>query len=392
MKHEKLKSLLRSYFDNTISDADCVELLSYMDKHPHEVERAVDETLPADDTGPKFSEQQAQDVLSRIKADGRFVTVLQPPVIKFYQRRWLQVAAILLVILTAVIVVLNKNNTPANIAENIIQKPIVPGSNKAMLTLANGQTVVLDSASNGVIAGAGNNNVVKKNDGELVYQPGENAANNRIPIYNILTTPKGGEYRVTLSDGTKVWLNAASSLSYPQEFTGNERKVKLTGEAYFEVAKNKSKPFYVMVNDVQVRVLGTHFNISGYTDDGRVTTTLIEGAVQVSKYKVVSSLMPGQKAVVNNSSADIVVSSADVSDAVAWKNGYFTFNEEDITGIMKKVSRWYDVEVVYEGAVSNEKFGGTFYRSKSINELLDYLRRIGNISFKISGRRIIVMK
>ncbi|RYY37743.1 MAG: FecR family protein [Sphingobacteriaceae bacterium] len=394
MNHERLKSLLRSYFNNTIGEADCLELLNYMDSNPHKVAAMVDETLPEGDTGPQFSDKQAQEILNRIKTDERFTTVEQPRVIKFYQRSWVQIAAMLLIILTAGIFILNKNNTTNTEAEavKVVQKPIVPGGNKAMLTLANGQTVILDSASNGIIASAGDNNVVKTADGELVYQPAANAVNNNAAAYNTLSTPKGGEYQVTLPDGTKVWLNAASSLSYPQQFTGNERKVKLTGEAYFEVAKNKKKPFYVEVNDVEVKVLGTHFNISGYADDDNITTTLLEGAVQVSKNKAASTLIPGQKAVTNNGSAAIVVSTADVGDAIAWKNGYFTFSDDDITGIMKKVSRWYDVEVVYEGNPSDEKFGGTFYRAKSITELLDYLRRIGNNSFKISGRRIIVMK
>lgn len=393
MDHDRLKSLLRSYFDNTISEADCLELLNYIDSHVDEVSAVVDEALPQGDTGPEFSTIQAQKILNRIKADERFV-VEQPRVIKFYQRRWLQIAAMLTVILTAALFLINQGRKPAsyNNAVKTAQKPIVPGSNKALLTLANGKTVVLDSASNGIIASIGNTSVVKTNDGKIVYQPASNAETNKILVYNTLSTPKGGEYQVTLPDGTKVWLNAASSISYPQTFSGNERRVKLSGEAYFEVAKNKTKPFYVMVNDVQVRVLGTHFNISGYTDDDKITTTLLEGAVQVSKNNAVKALVPGQKAIVNNGSAAIMVSAADAADAIAWKNGYFTFNDEDITGIMKKVSRWYDVEVVYEGAVSNEKFGGTFYRSKSINELLDYLRRIGNISFKVSGRRIIVMK
>ena len=394
MHQNRLKRLLRQYFDNTINHADCMELLSYLDEHPQEVENHIDDVLGDIDAGPDFTQAQAHDVLNRIKADIRFADTEPLPneavVVKFYQKRWLQIAAMLVVILTTAILLLNKN-TPQAVDNNITamaQKPVVPGGNKATLTMADGKTIVLDSMTNGVVASNGASKIVKVGDGQLVYSAGTQTG---AMAYNTLSTPRGGEYQITLADGTKVWLNAASSLSYPQEFTGTERRVQLTGEAYFEVAKNKDKPFYVTVNNVQVKVLGTHFNISAYNDEQNITTTLLEGAVQVTKDNEKSFLSPGQQAVTGNGSGKISVYNVDASDAVAWKNGYFVFNDEDIVSIMKKVSRWYDVEVEYRGDVGSQKFGGTFYRFKSINELVSYLEKIGKLHFKISGRRIIVM-
>ncbi|MDP9080600.1 MAG: DUF4974 domain-containing protein [Bacteroidota bacterium] len=402
MKKAKLQRLVHQYFNDTISRADCVELLDYLNNtNPDEIADVIDTELINFNKGPEFKGKQSADVLSRIKSDPRFT---QPPVgeeaypvvVKFYSRRWFQIAAALLVFGTAALAIFNKNisnQTTKKRAADQETAAIVPGSNKAILTLAGGKTIVLKNAANGLLAQTGAGNVLKTKNGQILY----NAANktdvaaNQDDI-NTLSTPRGGTYQVVLSDGTKVWLNAASSISYPVAFTGKERHVTLTGEAYFEVAKNKDMPFYVSTNNVQIRVLGTHFNIAAYGDDNEVTTTLLEGAVQVTKNNAHSMLQPGQKAIIKNNSDNIDVSEANIEDAMAWKNGYFIFDDDDITGIMKKISRWYDVSVSYKGDVSDQKFGGTFYRSKSITELLQYLGKIGKVHFTIEGRRIIVMR
>jgi len=402
MKKAKLQRLVHQYFNDTISRADCVELLDYLNNtNPDEIADVIDKELINFNKGPEFRGKQSADVLSRIKSDPRFkqspvVEEAYPVVVKFYRRRWLQIAASLLVFGTAALIIFNKNTSnQATKKDNADQESaaIVPGSNKAILTLAGGKTIVLKNAANGLLAqtAAGNVLKTKTNNGQILYSTARDVATNQDNI-NTLSTPRGGTYQVVLSDGTRVWLNAASSISYPVAFTGKERHVTLSGEAYFEVAKNKEMPFYVTVNNVQVKVLGTHFNIAAYSDDNEITTTLLEGAVQVTKNNTRSLLKPGQKAIVNNNSDNIAVSDADLEGAMAWKNGYFIFDDDDITGIMKKVSRWYDVKVSYPGDVSDQKFGGTFYRSKSITELLQYLEKIGKIHFTVEGRRIIVMK
>jgi transmembrane sensor len=401
MNKEKLQRLLHQYFNNTISEADCLELLEHLNKtSSDEVTEVIDQELSMLDEGPAFKGAQAQDVFNRIKTDPRFINDHdiaeddQPETIKFYQQRWLQIAAMLLVFCTAGILIFTKQHKPVVTNVQIVKtKPavIVPGTNKATLTMANGKVILLEGVANGLLDKSDASIVRKTEKGKITYTNISNITADNEIAYNTLSTPKGGEYQLVLPDGTKVWLNAASSISFPVAFTGNRRHVKLTGEAYFEVAKNKQKPFYVSINKVEVRVLGTHFNISAYNDDNEITTTLLEGAVQVTKNNSQSLLKPGQQAVIGNASDNIMVSAADVDDAIAWKNGYFTFNDDDITGIMKKVSRWYDVDIIYKGGTGNQKFGGTFYRSKSITELLHHLEKIGKIHFTTEGRRIIVM-
>lgn len=404
MQKARLKRLLHQYFNNAISDADCIELLDYLNSSDSgELNELIDAELRlATEEGPEFKGQQSRDVLNRIKSDPRFSKIpaeheeAQTPIVKFYQKRWIQIAAAVLVFCTVGIVVLNNKylKTANKIAKNTKPAIIVPGGNKAILTVAGGKTIVLDSAANGLIAKTGVGKVLKTRSGQIVYKSVSSGISNVAAAevsYNTLSTPRGGEYQVVLPDGTKVWLDAASSITYPVAFTGNERRVKLTGQAYFEVAKNKEKPFYVGINNVQVRVLGTHFNISAYSDDNEITTTLLEGSVQVTKNNTLSLLKPGQQAVVSNNSDKIAVSEANIDDAMAWKNGYFIFNDDNITGIMKKVCRWYNVDVEYRGNYNDQQFGGTFYRSKSITELLTHLQKIGKLHFTISGRRITVM-
>jgi transmembrane sensor len=212
-------------------------------------------------------------------------------------------------------------------------------------------------------------------------------------VYNTIETPKGGQYRIDLPDGTMVWLNAGSSLRYPNRFAGQERKVALTGEAYFEVAKNKQMPFRVVSGKQVVEVLGTHFNINAYTDEASVKTTLLEGSVNVLLQETHQSelLNPGQQAVVKYNGSSIVVQPVKVEEAVAWKNGYFMFVDADLESIMRQLARWYDVEVAYEGNLGSLKFGGMVSRSKSIAQTLRILELTGNVRFKVAGRRVTVM-
>lgn len=404
MKKARLHSLLHQYFENTINNTDCAELLNYLnDADADEITEVIDEELLNLNNGPEFTNEQSAEVLNRIKSDPRFANVPVMPygneakVIKFYQKSWLKIAVALLVFFTAGVLIINRKNKLVKTNNHAVanQKPalILPGGKKAILTMGNGKTIVLGNVANGLLAKTGGISVLKTNSGQIVYDAsGRNTIADKNVTYNTLSTPKGGEYQVVLPDGTKVWLNAASSITYPTVFVGNERRVKLTGEAYFEVAKNKAKPFYVSMNNVQVRVLGTHFNIAAYGDDDQITTTLLEGAVQVTKNKALSLLKPGQQAVIANNSDKIAVSEANIDDAMAWKKGYFIFNDDNITGIMKKVSRWYDVDVQFQGNFDDQNFGGTFHRSKSITELLEYLEKIGKVHFTITGRRITVME
>ena len=409
MSKDKLADLLHQYFNNTISPADCAELIRYVnDTEPEKLAALIDKELTANDTGTDFTGLQAQTVFDRIRSDPRYarssaeVLIIPSKAPFLHIKYWLSAAAILLCCIIGA-TFMRKVGQPVSVADNQVVKPrqphvtIKPGGIKATLTLAGGQIISLNDAGSGLLARTGNTSIQKTHDGQIIYNLDVSNIRHTDPVnaertYNTLSTGKGGEYQVTLPDGTKVWLNSASSLIYPTEFTGSERQVKLTGEAYFEVAKNKEKPFYVDINKVQVRVLGTHFNITAYNDDDQMTATLLEGAVRIIKNSRQSLLKPGEQAVINNTNDRIAVSDANVNKAMAWKNGYFIFNEETLESIMKKVSRWYDVQVEYQGYFSDQKFGGTFNMDKSITELLHNLEKIGNVHFKVEESKIIVMK
>ncbi len=285
----------------------------------------------------------------------------------------------------------NKNKTTQQIAKNQIHD-IAPGTNKAFLTLANGKTIVLNNTQNGLLANQGTN-AIKSANGVVVYQRTINPNANELIAYNSITIPRGAEYqKVVLPDGTNVWINSASSLCYPTAFAGNERKVELTGEAYFEVVHNPAKPFRVVSNNQTVEVLGTHFNINAYNDEPAVKTTLLEGKVKVTAAadNTIRYLLPGQQAALNNNS--FTVKPVETDEAVAWKNGKFMFESDNIQYIMRMVSRWYNVDVVYSGPIPDDKFDGGISRFKNASELLNILQLTGKVRFKIEGRRITVSK
>jgi ferric-dicitrate binding protein FerR (iron transport regulator) len=265
---------------------------------------------------------------------------------------------------------------------------VAPGGNKAVLTLSDGSHVVLDSAEKGTIANQGVAHVVKLGDGQLAYKSGgtEEAAS---LAYNTLTTPAAGEFQVTLPDGSKVWLNNASSLRYPVAFTGKTREVELKGEAYFEIAPNAHQPFKVKVGETLVDVLGTSFNISAYADENNIKTTLLSGSVRVSDADVRTVLKPGEQAQVNEAGKMKVLKDVDVDGVVAWKNGWFHFEHADLRTVMRMLARWYDVDVVYEGQISDREFGGDIERKLNLSQVLEILQK-NQVRFEIDGKKITV--
>ena len=279
--------------------------------------------------------------------------------------------------------------------ETKLKNDIAPGSNKAVLTLADGSTIVLDSASKGTISQQGNIKVKKLGNGLLVYTiNGKQVTENDEAFINTISTPRGGQYQVTLVDGTKVWLNAASSIRFPVVFTGTERKVEITGEAYFEVAKNENMPFKVKATSSEIEVLATHFNVNAYNDEAFIKTTLLEGRVKVSVPALVGNqsskfLQPGQQAEINKEGKINVLDNADTEEAVAWKNGRFQFKSTDLKTILRQISRWYDVDVEYKGNV-NLHFTGQLTRNGNVSKVFEELALTGEVHFKIDGKRIIV--
>ena len=290
--------------------------------------------------------------------------------------------------------------------ENITQQPapqrendLAPGGNGAILTLADGKQVILDSAGNGMLALQGKTKVTRK-DGQLIYDT-ENNSQQKI-LFNTMSTPRGRQYQLVLSDGTKAWLNASSSIRYPAAFSDTERKVEITGEAYFEVSplikKGQKVPFIVKIiagdgrERGEVEVLGTHFNVNSYEDERIVKTTLLEGSVKIMKANHSRLLQPGQQGQFDNRiSGDIqVTDNVDLEAVMAWKNGYFSFVNTDLPAIFRQISRWYDVDIEYKGKIPDRRFGGEVSRSTNVSEVLKILEK-SKVYCMVEGRKIIVM-
>ncbi len=279
-------------------------------------------------------------------------------------------------------------------AAKIFKNDIAPGGNRAILTLANGSKIILDSAKNGSLARQGNSKIIKLNDGQLSYQLAEGTEPATIQ-YNTISTPRGGQYQLRLSDGSKVWLNAASSLKFPSAFTGKQRSVELTGEGYFEITHNAAMPFKVKNESAEITVLGTHFNINAYDHESSLKVTLLEGSVKVKGFSVKGErstvIKPGQQAQVSLSGHEgIKVQAIDVDEVMAWKDGFFEFENMELPAIMRQIERWYDVSVEYKNANTKERFGGRISRNLSLSKML-HLLETNRVHFNLDGNKITVL-
>lgn len=396
MDAEKIKNLLQKYKSDQLTDEEKAILDTWY------LKLSQTETVSVDET----------DMAKRLDAVWAGLDVnrqLKRGIYRFHLIRISSAAAIVLLIGGGLFYYNSyKKDIQQQLASNTPKNDIVPGSNKAILTLADGRRISLTDANNGTIAEQSGFRITKAADGQLIYTvsalfPSGGDAKGR-GGFNTIETPRGGQYQVILPDGTKVWLNATSSLKYPSSFASHKRKVELNGEAYFEVVKNKSQPFVVITDKQEIEVLGTHFNVNSYADEGLTKTTLLEGSVKVyapfspSPLKRAGvRLQPGQQSALTDNG--ISVTDVNTEEAVAWKNGYFMFESENIKSIMRKIERWYDVEVVYNGDIPTDKFGGTVSRFSNVSQVLKKLELTNRVKFKIeampnsgSGRRIMVSK
>ncbi|WEK35595.1 MAG: DUF4974 domain-containing protein [Candidatus Pseudobacter hemicellulosilyticus] len=321
-------------------------------------------------------------------------TAIVTPIGRNRRRQWLAAAAITIGIgLTAYFWLATPTEAPATAANNTTPTtPPKPGTDGAILTLADGRQLTLDSLGNGALTTENGMQVVLENQ-QLSYRATHTEAPEAI-TYNTLTTPRGRQFRMVLPDGTRVWLNSASSLVYPTRFTGTERKVTITGEAYFEVAKQPQQPFRVVAYDHTTEVLGTDLNINAYTDEPYTRTTLIDGRIRVLPLGADSkpvNLQPGQQVLLaNGNPSQTRVVTADTEEVVAWKNGYFQFSEIDIQALMRQVARWYDVSIRYEGNLDQLHFSGIVSRRQEMAQLLKILEASHQIRFRQEGQTLIV--
>lgn len=373
MDPDTFKHLLRRYLSGEATDEEIALLRKWYDSFDDSsVELPLEPGEEAD--------MLEQRLLSRLN------TVVHPsPVITMRKRHfWRYAAAVLALPLAAAVwwMLPKKDHSPIS-TPVVVAQQITPGGNKAVLTLGDGSIITLDSLGKGTLAQQGAVQIIQASDG-LSYE----GRSNNVLQYNIIQVPKGGQFMITLQDGSKIWLNAASSLRYPAAFTSGERQVELRGEAFFDVAQDAARPFVVKVikdNEVMdVRVLGTSFNIMAYQNESDITTTLLSGAVKLQQENNSVLIRPGEQA------NGLKVSKGDVELATAWKNGYFQFDRNNIETIMRQIARWYDIDVEFKGSITARDFAGTIPRNKNIAEVLKILELTGLVKCTVEGRKVTV--
>lgn len=386
MKSERLLYLFNQYFDKKSTAEEAEELMEMLDYSGNDadVETFMQRAWQSYDPSKEevFTKMQSEQIWRNIAPQQSIGK--KAPVITLMKR--IAVAASIILVAGAGIWYFSKQNKKEIPVVAKATQDVAPGGNKAVLTLGDGSSIVLDHAANGQLAMQGNTSVAKLNNGELAYK----AQKGQTVFYNSLATPRGGHYKITLPDGSIVWLNSASSLRFPTSFNGEKREVEMSGEAYFEIAKNVKQPFIVKVNDgSKVEVLGTHFNVMAYSDEDEAKTTLLQGAVKVNKGDAYNLLKPGQQAAIEKDGRMTVLSNVNTSEVTAWKEDQFSFNSTDIHSIMKQISRWYDVDVEYKGNVS-ASLNGNIKMSVPLSQVLEILTLAGNVKFDVQGKKITV--
>lgn len=397
VNNEHIRQLLHRYLESTATPDEKAELFEYLASNKED-EAWIDmmEKMMTTESGMKdYEPSKWQPIIEELKkqnAEKDVATTARVRRITLLKRTASWAAAAILLIVAGYFVFNREEMTslalnPSKADTAIHDLP--PGTNKAILTKADGTRIILDNAANGTLTKEGNAKIVKLSDGQVTYiTDGEKNAD---IVYNTMSTPRGGQYRLTLPDGTEVWLNAASSITYPTSFNGKERNVSITGEAYFEVAKDATKPFHVKVNDMTVEVLGTHFNINAYADEPVVKTTLLEGSVRVSSPSSNGLLKPGQQAHKHKDGNIALINGANTEEAVAWKNGGFYFDGADISTIMRQVERWYNVKVVYKGEMPHGHYKGQPSRNLPLAKMLEVFKYSG-LKFDIEGNTMTVFE
>jgi transmembrane sensor len=435
MAQTRLAYLFQKYFDKTATPEEAAEfiLLAAMDENAAEVQTLMDHAWAGFDSDPVFSTAQSeamlQSVLGRAAGQARVPEgmggsgtgreeftreVAAGEKMRGERVRrisWGKIAAAAM--LTGVLAGSawwwsHKPVSPLSPIAKTSRSPHTPAptppSNKAILILDNGTAITLDSAQPGAVVTQGNTRITKVGGNQLAYNNAGQSKNEQskneqsnagqlasaAPVFfNTVRTARGGQYQVTLPDGSKVWLNAASSLHFPTAFTGKDRTVELTGEAYFEIQQNAALPFRVRVNDMTVDVLGTHFNIMAYEDEGTINTSLLQGEVRVEEGSKARLLRPGQEARCSRDTKDLLIEASDTEQVMAWKNGLFQFEGAALESVMRQLGRWYDIDVRYEGAVQ-QHFTGMIPRTATLPQVLHILGRAGKARFTLEGKTLTV--
>lgn len=380
----ELALLARKYLDHSATDAEVRALHQWYDEVDETEIEFIFTNLPQ--TPDQFGEQMLSELQEMITKEKKR---------KVLKINWWKAAAVLLLVgggLIAFLLSSNQagRNDKSGIVKNTPSGDVAPGRDGAILTLSDNREIVLDNANDGNLTPDGDVQIVKKGS-EITYVFNGTAATEEVQ-YNTVSTPRGRQFKVILPDGTSAVLDAASSVYFPTAFTGEERKVAVTGQVYFDVTPDKTKPFIVQNNDMEVEVLGTSFNVNTYTDDDARSVTLLHGSVKVrsNRSAVSTFITPGQQARINNNGKVDVVKSVDVDEVMAWKDGAFQFNETGLSKVMAQLARWYDVDVEMRITGDERFFNGRISRNINLSQVLEILR-LSDVNFRLDGKKLIVL-
>lgn len=392
-----LKKLLAAYISGMISDKEREALfLSLNDEDQSDRWKTLIKELSEDwPVSEQYNEEHWEPVIREI--------LRQPAAarrIPLMHRTWFRAAASVLLLLGMGVgwYIIDGERKPdaQPSAMAPLTERVLPAGNKAILRLADGSSIVLDSLANGIISDQGNARVVKLEDGQLAYTAGQ-AGDAHALVYNTIVTPRGGQYRVVLPDGTAVWLNCASSIRFPTVFDDKERRVAITGEAYFEVTHLSAKrarehtPFIVEASGTQITVIGTHFNVNAYEDEDAVRTTLVEGSVKINSRAGETMMKPGEQVLLVSGREQYDRMRPHLEEVLAWKDGKFLFRNTGAPSILRQISRWYDVNIHCPDDLSDIMFSGSISRKSNMEDLIELLELDGRIQFTINGRELTVM-
>ena len=374
MSNERYRFLLQGFLNRTLTGEEIKEFLA--SEHGEELEEEMGRALAAGLYRGESTVDEANRVFRAVTTGSHKVYHR----VHFLKTAWFKYAAAIIILFGIGAYLWNKQNDSRTITQTKpvpIEKDILPGGQKAMLTLADGRTIVLDSAANGQLAVENGSEVIKK-DGQVIYGAGQ--LNHIDVTFNTMSTPKGGQYQLTLADGTKVWLNAASSITYPTVFNGKTREVTITGEAYFEVTKNARLPFVVKTGKENIAVLGTSFNVNRYTDEPQGKISLVDGSVKVNE----KLLQPGQAYL------DGKVVQTNLDQDIAWMKGGFDFNGMDISTVFRQLGRWYNIDIKYAGEIPSKRIGGRMGRDLNLSQVLTSLSKVG-VGTRLEGNTLVVL-
>lgn len=402
---KRLEYLLNQYANRTASPEEEKELWSFVDaaKNDDAVKNLVLKMIQQDAPETELNRNQWEPVLRRVIAQGKEEEATNTPVYPLPKRRnvfiWKKMAAaavLFLIVGTGLFYFLQDRNIYTIVAVEkvpILKDVAPPNSVNATLTLSDGATIILDSVRNGMLAQQGDVNVMKLSDGQIVYDPISLSTQNKEISYNTLSNPRGSKVvNIVLADGTKVWLNVESTLRYPTAFIEKDRRVEITGEAYFEVAHNEAMPFHVTVDGMEVEVLGTHFNVNSYKEESILRTTLLAGSIKVNNGTKGIIINPGEQAqIFRNKNNSIPVSKPDLNEVMAWKEGRFSFSDMDLESIMREMARWYNVKVVYEDKIT-DRYTVNVSREVPVSQLFKFIEMSGGVKFDIRNEIITVKK